>query len=85
MMQSPAKLREYSTDLPTKYLTKCADTVVNTYTSKVLHRCANDCPGTQTRKLPGVADGQVSTVKMEGSGWSKPTAFMGQNLLRSYL
>jgi hypothetical protein len=34
---------------------------------------------------PGVADGTVSTVNIEGSGWSKLTAFMGQNLDRSYL
>ena len=34
---------------------------------------------------PGTAEGQVSTVKMLGSAWSKPTAFIGQNLSKSYL
>lgn len=34
---------------------------------------------------PGTADGAVSTVNMEGSGWSKDTALTGQNLARSYL
>jgi hypothetical protein len=34
---------------------------------------------------PGIVDGAVSTVKMEGSGWSKATALIGQNLVKSYL
>lgn len=34
---------------------------------------------------PGMADGTVSTVKMDGSGWSNDTALIGQKDLRSYL
>lgn len=34
---------------------------------------------------PGWAEGQVSTVKMLGSGWSNATALTGLNLARSYL
>lgn len=34
---------------------------------------------------PGNAEGQVSTVKMLGSGWSKATELTGLNLARSYL
>ncbi len=30
-----------------------------------------------------MAEGAVSTVKMEGSGWSNDTALTGQNFLRS--
>ena len=34
---------------------------------------------------PGTAEGQVSTVKTEGSGWSNATALSGQKRARSYL
>ena len=34
--------------------------------------------------VPGFSEGQVSTVKMEGSAWSKLTEFMVQKLARSY-
>ena len=34
--------------------------------------------------VPGFDEGQVSTVKMEGSQWSKLTLLMTQNLERSY-
>ena len=30
-------------------------------------------------------DGHVSTVKIDGSGWSKVTEFIAQNFLKSYL
>jgi hypothetical protein len=38
-----------------------------------------------SRYLPGTGDGQVRTVKMEGSAWSKATVLTGQNFFRSYL
>lgn len=34
---------------------------------------------------PGMDEGTVSTVKMEGSGWSKATALTGQKRDSSYL
>ena len=34
--------------------------------------------------VPGLEEGQVSTVKMEGSQWSKLTLLTTQNLARSY-
>ena len=37
------------------------------------------------RILPGTVDGQVRTVKIEGSWWSKATVPTGQNRARSYL
>lgn len=39
----------------------------------------------QPASAPGTADGQVSTVKTEGSGWSNATALSGQKRARSYL
>lgn len=41
-------------------------------------------PAPEPARLPGAA-GAVRTVKIEGSGWSCETAFIGQNLARSYL
>ena len=41
-------------------------------------------PPAEPARLPGEA-GAVRTVKIEGSGWSNETAFIGQNLVRSYL
>src|SRR5215212_9767886 len=35
--------------------------------------------------VPGVSDGDVSTVKIEGSGWSNETVLMTLNFERSYL
>ena len=34
--------------------------------------------------VPGLEEGQVSTVKMEGSQWSKLTELITQKLARSY-
>ena len=34
--------------------------------------------------VPGLAEGQVNTVKMDGSQWSKLTLLTTQNLARSY-
>ena len=34
--------------------------------------------------VPGLEEGQVSTVKMEGSQWSKLTLLTTQNLAKSY-
>lgn len=41
-------------------------------------------PPEDPARLP-VAAGAVSTVKIDGSGWSNETAFIGQNFVRSYL
>ena len=35
--------------------------------------------------VPGVSDGDVRTVKIEGSAWSNSTGPTGENRLRSYL
>ncbi|MGX1210085.1 hypothetical protein AB7M42_000350 [Bradyrhizobium diazoefficiens] len=35
--------------------------------------------------VPAVSDGEVSTVKIDGSGWSKPIAPTGEKVRRSYL
>src|SRR4029077_10410646 len=35
--------------------------------------------------IPGAPEGEVSTVKMEGSEWSKVTVFTAMNRARSYL
>ena len=35
--------------------------------------------------VPAVSDGEVSTVKIDGSGWSKPMAPTGEKDRRSYL
>jgi len=38
-----------------------------------------------TFAVPGVSEGEVSTVKIDGSGWSKVTVFMALKRARSYL
>src|SRR5882672_12760252 len=38
-----------------------------------------------TLATPGVSDGEVSTVKIDGSGWSKVTVFIALKRARSYL
>src|SRR5687767_8524765 len=38
-----------------------------------------------TLAVPGVSEGDVSTVKIDGSGWSKVTEFMALKRARSYL
>ncbi len=38
-----------------------------------------------TLAVPGVSDGEVSTVKIDGSGWSKLTLLTALKRARSYL
>ena len=38
-----------------------------------------------TLAVPGVSEGEVSTVKIDGSGWSKLTVLIALKRARSYL
>src|SRR5512141_1697475 len=51
--------------------------------SATSHRCGKTTKSTLAR--PAISDGDVSTVKIDGSGWSKLTEFSALKRARSYL